>query len=156
MARSCGSPSIALAGDDWRLTGAFQNDVDANVITGIFEEIAGDLCRSIPPLLTVSIAAALAGMPRARMRRMIDQGIVASKPTGSGWIKVPLQAIEQMIGHEVTAAEYLTAERSLDKSRSYQQAYRKSQLAGDASKPAGASSRLRRPVGPPSPSFQPW
>jgi len=75
----------------------------------------------VPRVLTVAIAAKIAGQSPERVRDLIKRGTLDVQYTGHP--SVLTASLERYIGREITPELYLAAERARDPARQYQRDY---------------------------------
>jgi hypothetical protein len=73
---------------------------------------------SLPQYVSTSMGAALTGRSRKAITKLIGIGVLQSQ--GKTWQRVSLSSIEQLIGHQIAAEEFLAADRRLDAARATQ------------------------------------
>jgi len=78
----------------------------------------------VPRVLTVAIAAKIAGQSPERVRDLIKRGTLdVMSMSVAGHPSVLTASLERYIGREITPELYLAAERARDPARQYQRDY---------------------------------
>jgi len=83
---------------------------------------------SLPQYVSTNMAAAITGRSRKAITKLIGNGVLQSH--GKTWQRVSLSSLEQLIGHQLTAEEFLAADRRLDARRVAQQSYNRNRRNG--------------------------
>jgi hypothetical protein len=84
----------------------------------------------LPTHASPNMAAALTGLSSRAIRRMLRAGLLPSE--GDTWQRIPLAALEQMLGRPITPETYLEADRRLDRARAKQATYNRTRTSPKA------------------------
>ena len=71
----------------------------------------------LPREVTINTAAALLGHSPKAVRELCDNDLLAYRGTKGLWRRIPLAAIEQRLGRQITAEQFMEASASLSHQR---------------------------------------
>jgi hypothetical protein len=79
----------------------------------------------LPRRVTVNTASALLGRSPKAVRKLLDDGVLASETVSTmyGWRRIKLSEIERFRGSPVSAVEYLETMADLERQRGYWRGY---------------------------------
>ncbi len=76
----------------------------------------------LPRQVTINTAAALTGRSAKAIRKLVDDGVLPSIG-GNLWQRIPLAAVEKLLGRKITPEIYMQAQAGLEQTRQYYRNY---------------------------------